>query len=232
MEVKIKYEDIIKRCEQLSSFEAEGKFDANGESRYLELHINKIDEQLIEMYIEQARAILEERMERMIVNADDLYKIIGQFDFIYTGVPDNEVDWLDGRSPVAYFTDGDAFAYYEETNNEVYDIQYINDGIWVDEIGVTKVYYNKSDRKLYTWHPTQEGLIEYLGEKGFTWVIRPDTRWNGLKTFTKHVNEAIVSYAMAQWFKGKLDDRVPFYENLFNNTLAMAVKNIFTKQAP
>ena len=141
MEVTIKYKDIIDRCEKLSSFESEGRFDANGESRYLELHINKVDEQLILQYILQARAILEERMERMIATMED---------------------------------DSD----------------------------------------------------------GFTWTVRTDTRWNGSKTFTKHIHEAIVSYAMAAWLRGKLDDRVPFYEGLFNNTLSMAVKNIFTKQPP
>lgn len=66
MEIKIKYEDLIARCEQLSSFESEGKVDAAGQSRYLEIHINEVDKLLIQQYITQARGILEERMERMI----------------------------------------------------------------------------------------------------------------------------------------------------------------------
>lgn len=141
MELTIKYKDIIERCEKLSSFEADGKADANGESRYLELHINKIDELLITEYISQARQTLEERMERMIESITD------------------------------------------------------------DSIS-------------------------------FTWSIRTDTRWKQNSTFGKHVAESIVSYAMAQWLKGKLDERAAFYENLHANMLALAVKNIFTKQAP
>ena len=141
MEIKIKYNDIIDRCEKLSSFEADGKYDSNGQSRYLEIHINEVDKQLVQQYVLQARAILEERMERMIDNIQDV-----------------------------------------------------------------------SD--------------------GFEWTIRTNTRWNGLNTFTKHVNEAIVSYVMAAWLKGRLDDRVAFYETLHANTLAMAIKNIFTKQPP
>lgn len=237
MEVKIKYEDIMHRCEQLSAFEADRKVDANGESRYLELHINEVDKQLIQQYIMQARGILEERMERMIENIEEvvLPSETIPFDFISSVVPDNTVDWLDDRSPVAYFTDGDAFAYYQETNVGVYDVTYVdiddpkygNDGS-----PINTVYLCKDDGKLYERHPTSEGFIEYLGEKGFTWTIRDNTRWNGIKTFTKHVHEAIVSYAMAAWLRGKLDDRVAFYEGLFNSTLAQAVKNLFTKQPP
>jgi hypothetical protein len=244
MEVKIKYEDIIKRCEQLSSFEEDGKFDANGESRYLELHINKVDELLIQQYIVQARAILEERMDRMIENIEAIESALKNdaptaiiaypFDFISTVIPNDEIDWLDDKYPVAYFTDGDAFAYYNQVNINAYDVMYIDadNSIYGSRGGINNIYSCRRDGKLYTWDKVGEGLVEHLLEIGFTWTIRPNTRWNGIKTFTKHVNEAIVSYAMAQWFKGKLDDRVPFYEALFNNTLAMAVKNIFTKQAP
>lgn len=237
MEVKIKYEDILKRCEMLSSFESEGKADANGESRYLEIHINKVDEQLIQQYIMQARGILEERMQRMIENIEErvLPDDAIPFDFISSVIPANVVDWLDDRSPVAYFTDGDAFAYYQETNIGVYDVQYIDiddPKYGYDGTPVGTIYLCKKDGRLYEWNQSSEGLVEYLGEKGFTWSIRTTTRWNGIKTFTKHVHEAIVSYAMAAWLRGKLDDRVPFYEALFNNTLAQAVKNVFTKQAP
>jgi hypothetical protein len=237
MEVKIKYEDILKRCEMLSSFESEGKFDANGESRYLEIHINKVDEQLIQQYILQARGILEERMERMIENIEEVEfpSETIPFDFISSVIPDNVVDWLDDRSPVAYFTDGDSFAYYQETNHDVYDVQYIDiDDPKYGHDGAPDgtIYLCKEDGRLYERNQSSEGLVEYLGEKGFTWTIRPNTRWNGIKTFTKHVNEAIVSYAMAAWLRGKLDDRVAFYEGLFNSTLAQAIKNLFTKQPP
>jgi hypothetical protein len=237
MEVKIKYEDIISYCEKLSSFEADRKVDANGESRYLELHINEVDKQLIQQYIVQARAILEERMERMIENIEEgiFPNETIPFDFISSIIPDNVVDWLDDRSPVAYFTNGDAFAYYQETNIGVYDVQYIDDDdpkYGYDGSLVDTVYLCKKDGKRYKWHPTSDGLVEYLGEKGFTWSIRTTTRWNGIKTFVKHIHEAIASYVMSAWLKGKLDDRVPFYEGLFNTTLSSAVKNVFTKQAP
>lgn len=68
MEVRFKYKDLIERCEQLSSFESEGKVDAAGQSRYLEIHINEVDKLLIQQYITQARGILEERMERVIAS--------------------------------------------------------------------------------------------------------------------------------------------------------------------
>lgn len=71
MEVRFKYKDLIERCEQLSSFESEGKVDAAGQSRYLEIHINEVDKLLIQQYITQARGILEERMERMIASVTE-----------------------------------------------------------------------------------------------------------------------------------------------------------------
>jgi hypothetical protein len=119
---------------------------------------------------------------------------------------------------------------------------------YIEEAIVKKVYRIKGSENELTWASLyngghagaalvnfERGMINQMVERyvsGFTWSIRTTTRWNGIKAFTKHVNEAIVSYAMAAWLRGKLDERVPFYENLFNNTLAMAVKNIFTKQAP
>lgn len=244
MEVKIKYEDIMHRCEQLSAFEADRKVDANGESRYLELHINEVDKQLIQQYIMQARGILEERMERMIENVEKMESAMADdapttitahpFDFISNTTFYQEVDTLDERSPVAYFTDGDAFAYYQEVNVGAYDIMFIDvdNKIYGSRAGINNVYSCRRDGKLYTWDNTSEGIVEYLSEIGFTWTIRDNTRWNGIKTFTKHVHEAIVSYAMAAWLRGKLDDRVAFYEGLFNSTLAQAVKNLFTKQPP
>lgn len=156
------------------------------------------------------------------------------FDFISNTTLYQEVDTLDERSPVAYFTDGDAFAYYQEVNVGAYDIMFIDvdNKIYGSRAGMNKVYSCGRDGKLYTWDKVGEGLVEHLLEIGFTWTIRDNTRWAKSESFIKHVNEAIVSYAMAAWLRGKLDDRVPFYEGLFNNTLSLAVKNLFTKQPP
>lgn len=77
MEIRFKYEDLIARCEQLSSFESEGKEDAAGQSRYLEIHINEVDRLLVKQYIDQARNILEERIGRMLdgsVNSTDGFR--------------------------------------------------------------------------------------------------------------------------------------------------------------
>ena len=71
MEIRFEYEDLINRCEQLSSFESEGKVDAAGRSRYLEIHINEVDKLLVQQYIEQARNILEERLSKMIQSVED-----------------------------------------------------------------------------------------------------------------------------------------------------------------
>lgn len=140
MEVTFKYEDLIARCEQLSSFEADGKVDANGESRYLEIHINEVDKQLIRQYIMQARYIMEERFGRAITTED-------------------------------------------------------NNG-------------------------------------GFKWNVDSNTRWKQNASFERHVTEAIASYAMSAWLSDKLPERVTFYENIFNGSMAMASKNIFTKSEP
>ena len=142
MELKIKYEDIIGRCEQLSSFEARDKVDEAGVSRYLDIHINEIDKLLVRQYIDQARALLEQSMERMIDNVV---------------TRDNEY---------------------------------------------------------------------------FIWAIRPDKRWKPSPTFNRHIEEALVSYAMSEWLRDKLVERSKFYEALFTASTGMAVKNIFTKQPP
>lgn len=270
MEVKIKYVDILKRCEMLSSFESEGKADANGESRYLELHINKVDEQLILQYIEQARGILEERMARMITLSENTVK-------------EETIQETDGPSVTREFadivTDGSTMSDYvviEEVQTSApssYDIVFMNAvgkfgyrvkgrptttsgyTVYTDmsvlspnpsdylyDKDVLKTYLNVTeDYKQYKWNDAGDGLVEYTGTEevivtisvpAISWSIRKDTRWNGAKTFVKHINEAVVSYAMAAWLRGKLDDRVPFYETLFNNSLNIAVRNIFTKQAP
>ncbi len=270
MEVKIKYEDILKRCEMLSSFESEGKADANGESRYLELHINKVDEQLIQQYIMQARGILKERMERMIENIEEYGEVIkdviqvpdttptfefdeeldsgqtGNYNVVNTGIP-SDIYMIYYLQPYKAFAVNDG---HGKLYTNLADIEALGDERYnyIEEANVKKVYRIKGSENELTWASLyngghtgaglvdfERGMINQTVERyvsGFTWSIRTTTRWNGIKTFTKHVHEAIVSYAMAAWLRGKLDDRVPFYEALFNNTLAQAVKNVFTKQAP
>lgn len=259
----------------LSSFESEGKADANGESRYLEIHINKVDEQLIQQYIMQARGILEEKMERMIVEVEDSITST-----VIVQVPDDtpyfEYDAFVSGSSLANYTVNESAL---STAPSAYTIQFLSgDGLMKFAICVsgtkTTAYTNlesmtflgtsrynyiedNSTKKIYRLKGTEQekiwasyanggalgqGLIDFtrstiskpttVVEEGFIWTINNNSRWNGIKTFTKHINEAIVAYVMAAWLKGKLDDRVPFYEGLFNNTLALAVKNIFTKQAP
>lgn len=269
MEVKIKYQDIIDRCEKLSSFEADGKFDANGESRYLDIHINEVDRLLVMDYVKQAQSILEERIVRMITDVEDSVTetkpvtiekpdTTPAFDFAliipngselakYTIVaaPQSTIGTGDMRFIIS--DDFQGFAYCVQESNGLYKAYTNKSHVpnnYIYETGVKKVYRCLADSKEYTWNAwgndlvgfERKPLIEHtyteVSLEGFTWTIRTTTRWNGIKTFTKHVNEAIVSYAMAAWLRGKLDDRVPFYEELFNNTLAMAVKNIFTKQAP
>lgn len=248
MQVKIKYEDLMDRCEQLSAFEADRKVDANGESRYLELHINEVDKQLVQQYIVQARSILEERMERMIEFTEDrVTQMAYPFDRIISG-EHGEYDsyFIDKNSIVD--KDGLLLSFHKGERKFVYETTYSVDGKLIaytnpEMIGrnyifdkTAQQYYQlKESGKVYTWSEDGTSLKEFDGElvvDGFTWTIKSATRWNGIKTFTKHVNEAIVSYALAAWLRGKLDDRVPFYEALHTNTLNMAVKNVFTKQEP
>ena len=259
MEVKIKYEDIMHRCEQLSAFEADRKVDANGESRYLEIHINEVDKQLVQQYIEQARSILEERMQRMILRIEDVVleaaeevHSVQYFDsFIvehpgYKYIVDNETQSSLSGGEIVFVNDLSAFCYMKHGNSLAGTSGYTlytdmtsipEQPDYVFEKGKRKAYRMK-DSSTYTWNDKGDALIPYtipdgpVSFEGFTWELRGGTRWSGIKTFTMHVNEALISYAMASWLRGKLDDRVPFYENLFSNMLAMAVKNIFTKQAP
>lgn len=264
MEVKIKYKDLIDRCEELSAFEANGKVDANGESRYLELHINEVDEQLIQQYIMQARGILEERIERMIENIEEYGEVIKDIIQVPDTTPVFEYDLLFTRDDLSGYTNDmnspissyGSIIYVEDEcrfavpNGRVLYYNLASIGILNDYIedGTKKVYRLKGSDEEQTWASlyngghTGAGLVSFTRGminqtveryvSGFTWSIRTTTRWNGIKTFTKHINEAIISYAMAAWLRGKLDDRASFYEGLFNTTLAAAVKNVFTKQVP
>ena len=174
----------------------------------------------------------------MIVSIDekDVPDVVHEFDFIFTGIPD-EVEpenGVDERNPIAYFTDGDSFAHYQQVNVDAYDVLYIgvDDAVYGSRAGASNIYRNKSNNLLYKWHDTQEGLEVFDAYEGFTWTINTNTRWKQNDTFTRHIAEAIAAYAMAAWLRGRLDDRVTFYDTLFNNSLNLAIKNIFTKQPP
>lgn len=266
MEVKIKYKDLIDRCEELSAFEANGRVDANGESRYLELHINEVDRKLVSEYIKQAVHSTVESISRMVENIEDTVDKEEEIEEIPDTteaypfemiIPDSS-EYLqyhevnEGPTSPANGTDFAFMDYYgkfgivewkdkSRWNYVFYPNANVVGNNYIYEEGVKKVYKDLSTGKEYTWRG--EGvLVEYerkpsyitrpSSSEGVIITIRQGTRWNGIKTFTKHINEAIISYAMAAWLRGKLDDRASFYEGLFNTTLAAAVKNVFTKQVP
>lgn len=253
MTLTVKYKDIIERCEMLSSFEAEGRYDANGKSRYPDLHIGEADLPLLTQYIKQAQALIEQRMERMIADTSDEYieevvdnRMRMPFDKVFVGVQTQEGD-LSEDLPIAFFYTSatnrrGAFYHYMEledmTGVHGYEIAAVSNKEYRYPSGKDNVFLD-NDGKEYAFSDTGKEIQPYspvkhekvVGE-GFTWNLRTDTRWNGAKTFAKLINESISSYAMAAYLKGKLDDRVPFYEALHANTLDMAVKNIFTKQPP
>lgn len=260
MEVKITYDDIITRCEQLSAFEARGKVDAQGQSRFLDIHIGEVDTILIKQYITQARALLEERFERMILDTSEESHVrevavnvvvpddrdVRMFRGYFDGGITTEDTEPDETWPVGYFTVSDsaaepAFLFYSVQDSTYFKTarctfgDYLNPNgdkyIYKDE--TTGITYSYNGVELVPYIPKTENRTKYITEPySFTWLIRTDTRWNGISTFTKHVNEAITSYVMAQWLSGRLDERVAFYDNLFNSSLTMAAKNIFTKTAP
>lgn len=246
MELKIKYQDLIDRCEQLSSFEARGKVDANGESRYLDIHISEVDKILVTQYIEQVRATMEEKFDRMItdVNIEHVKvpdgKTRHEFDGVATLVDGSyevtvDSEGEEGGWPVGYFyfsgvqlTNG-FYRYRHNPTSSAYEYTICSaewvtneDDVYVDRMTGDEYFYRAS------------GLIPYNAptEIEAVWTIRTDTRWNGIKAFTKHVAEAIVSYVLAQWLSDKLPERVQFYESLFTASTEMAVKNIFKKQVP
>lgn len=265
MDIKIKYQDIIDRCEKLSSFEADGKVDANGKSRYLDIHINEVDKLLITDYIKQAQALLEERMEKVIRSTDSyiyeppadaetayfcgafydivpdtsemqFYEINNESTVLYGG----EIVFMKALKRFAYRVVGRSnttSGYTVYTDISTFGSDYVH-------TGVGRQYYNYAKKGVpyntfYTWNEEGNDLVEYdkSSSEGkyhdaLVWYLRTDTRLKENKLLQKHITEAIVSYTMAAWLRDRLDERVAFYENLFNNTLALAVKNIFTKQAP
>lgn len=273
MEIRIKYEGLIARCEQLSSFEARGKVDANGESRYLDIHINEVDKQLVLQYIKQARMVIEENILRMIKGSTDgltetIIKEVAigtrpipetrkfyPFETIIKGSSIRDIEGLitDDRLPNGvtivkrYFLFDAAnprFAALGTDRRYYTNAEVVGENYTLGR-GEAKLYEDKdgkryewSSRGFYDYVQKEETIYErveeevFLVDAGFSWDIRTDSRWNGLNAFTKHVTEAIVSYAMAQWLSGRLDERVAFYESLFASSVAMATKNIFTKQVP
>lgn len=260
MEIKIKYEDLITRCEQLSSFEARGKVDANGESRYLDIHINEVDKQLVQQYIEQARDLIGEKIARMISSIEYRYfdgyeevelpedRPFFPFKQYLTGSSQSIVDMagLVEGTPAPnetfsdrYFLKGRGiFVIYNGTDRKYYSHP---DAVGIDYIHDPyneKLYIDENEKK-YQWgsrgftdYTPKHNLVPIYTDNGFTWSIRTDTRWNGINAFTKHIAEAIVSYVMSAWLQDKLPERVQFYDALFTSSLTMATKNIFTKQAP
>ena len=244
MTVEIKYKDLIDRCEQLSSFESEGKVDAAGQSRYLEIHINEVDKLLVKQYIEQARAIMEEKFDRMITDSKttttDDRKVLSFKGYFTAG--EQTILGADITNPlIGYFEEsevaaGPMFLLYEKTfdgyivsNSLVgadwYDRPNDEEFIYVDDL--TGSRYVWKDAKLI---PYEES--EYSGQQTIFWTIRTDTRWKGNTSFAKHASEAIVAYAMSAWLSDKLPERVSFYDVLFTASTEMAVKNIFKKQVP
>ena len=259
MEIRIKYQDIVDKCEKLSSFEADGKHDANGESRYLDIHINEGDKTLIEDYIMQAVGIIGEKFGRMILDVANTYtkkyewvtveetRPFYPFKQIVTGSNQAEFEKaLSDALPPTYATFSDIyflesfgiFVIYSPNTELYYSHPSAVGHYYIKDLDNVKLYEDENKNK-YQWET--RGLVEYkpkrelvpvYDNKGFTWILRDDTRWNGANAFTKHVEEAIASYTMAQWLSGRLDERVQFYEALFTTSLAMATKNLFTKQAP
>lgn len=240
MTVEIKYKDLIDRCEQLSSFESEGKVDAAGQSRYLEIHINEVDKLLVKQYIEQARNILEERLGRMIADVSE-----GQYDKIkeFDNVLENVFFTIDKsqKGKIGFFRTGRELSDVATLVPLGYFGYYtISSGVYlinpIDEFNKDSKFYCKEDGKYYELYydeTLQSNNLKDIG-KGFDfkWTLRTDTRWKQNNSFAKHVSEAIVAYTMSAWLSDKLPERVAFYDTLFTNSLNLAVKNIFTKQAP
>lgn len=245
MKVQIVYKDIINRCEQLSSFEARGKVDASGQSRYLDIHINKVDEQLVMQYINQAAALMAENLSRMIAStgiAEPSY-----LDFL--GIKDATEEGME-MSPEASTSETPAVYFVRNLSVEIEStktIEYINtfadvsENIAYPKFNGDEIYtFQQGEQKLfsapsgiYSYNESGDNLIETQRvEEGIEWDIRTNTRWNGNHAFTKNITEAVVAYVMSAWLQDKLSERVAFYDNLFTTSLTLATKNLFTKQPP
>jgi hypothetical protein len=191
--------------------------------------------------IEFDKLIAGSELSNYVVDDNPFANISDNCEAVYLG---------EGMNKLAMFTNsyaGDG-KYYLFTNIESMSSLGVRRFDFIEEPDVQKVYKLRESGKEYTWASlhngghTGAGLIEFnrgyvtkvveMEYPAFVWEINSGSRWKYNSTFLRHVSEAMASYAMAQWLRGKLDDRVSFYENLFNNSLNMAVKNIFTKQAP
>ena len=241
MTVEITYKDLIDRCEQLSSFESEGKVDAAGQSRYLEIHINEVDKLLVKQYIEQAKRALEERMERMIVGTTaDIYaypfKEVIDFATVTAVFNNGELQ----SHPIAFVKMYDQFGikalfkfvHVRKEESGAYSIGYPVPDAYDRSKKYDSVFYDGNS--YYKWNDlgTSIEIAPQPPESAFRWTLRTDTRWKENASFAKHVSEAIVAYTMSAWLSDKLPERVAFYDALFTASTEMAVKNIFKKQAP
>lgn len=234
MEVVFKYKDIIDRCEQLSSFESKGKVNDAGESLYLDIHINEIDRLLVRKYAEQARGILASEMEKMI---DERLVSIVEF----SGILDtpNIASWVNG--PMIEDIVFVRIYGSKEGNESLYQFVYARketENYYHFSTHVPSEYKPNSEyvyfdgTKYYEWNEQGTDIVESNADYDFMWNIHTATRWKENKAFRMHVTEAIVAYTMSAWLSDKLPERAKFYESLFTASLAMAKKNLYTKQEP
>lgn len=70
----IKYDDIFKRCEELSSYEAGRAYNTNGESLYEVVHLTSQDKILVMDYIRQSAHAITNAL-RYIVDDVDIHGI-------------------------------------------------------------------------------------------------------------------------------------------------------------
>lgn len=67
------------------------------------------------------------------------------------------------------------------------------------------------------------------------WTMRDDTLWPAAKNgsiLDKHIEETVVSWTMKCWLEYKHNDRAKFYEDMFQNYISLAERNINTSEAP
>lgn len=70
---------------------------------------------------------------------------------------------------------------------------------------------------------------------GEEWTFRTDQRRyysKGLSNIKKNIDEAISAYVMSKWLGDRKNDRVEFYNTLFQNEIVLISDNIFSKGAP
>ena len=199
----------------------------------------------MKQYIDQARNILKERMERMIAEVSD---VKGEYNnaVMFDKIVEDAVFIADEsqKGNIAFFRTGreitdistlmpiGAFAYYS-FGSDIYAVSPF------DTYSRSDIFYCKEDGKYYELYFNEALKSDDLKPAnvelpivGFAWSLRADTRWKQNTAFERHINEAIVAYTMSAWLSDKLPERVQFYDTLFTASAEMAVKNIFKKQAP